>query len=60
MSKRDLIHALVKSSSTNDQQRYIDYLNKDTINDIHNEMNKIKMQLFEVSPYMNKKALKYI
>ena len=60
MSKRGLIHALVKPSQANEEQRYISYLNKDTNNDIHKEINKIRMQLFELSPYMNKKALKDI
>ena len=60
MSKRDLIHALVKSSQTNNEQRYISYINKDINNDIHNEINKIRMQLFEMSPYLNKGTLKDI
>ena len=47
MSKRGLIHALVKPSQANEKQRYISYLNKDTNNDIHKEINKIRMQLFE-------------
>ena len=32
-------------------------MNKDTNNDIHNEINKIRLQLFDVSQYLNKKAL---
>ena len=32
-------------------------MNKDTNNDIHNKINKIKLQLFDVSQYLNKKAL---
>ena len=31
-------------------------MNKDTNNDIHNEINKIRLQLFDVSQYLNKKA----
>ena len=32
-------------------------MNKDTNNDTHNKINKIKLQLFDVSQYLNKKAL---
>ena len=39
------------------EKKYISYLNKDTDNDIYNEINKIRMQLFDASPYLNKEAL---
>ena len=57
MSKKDLIYVLIKSKPAINEERYISYLNKDTNNTIHNEINKIRMQLFEVSLYLNKKAL---
>ena len=56
MPKKDLIYALIKSNPVNNEKRYISYLNKDTNNNIHNEINKIRMQLFELSSYLNKKA----
>ena len=39
------------------EKKYISYLNKDTNNDIYNEINKIRMQLFDASSYLNKEAL---
>ena len=57
MSKRNLIYALIRSEPANNEKKYISYLNKDTNNDIHNEINKIRLQLFDVSQYLNKKAL---
>ena len=57
MSKKDIIYALIRSKPANNEEEYISYLNKDTNNSIHNEINKIRMQFFEVSPYLNKKVL---
>ena len=57
MSKRNLIYALIGSESTNNEEKYISYLNKNTNNDIRNEINKIRLQLFDASQYLNKKAL---
>ena len=57
MSKKDIIYALIRSKPANNEEEYISYLNKDTNNSIHNEIKKIRMQFFEVSPYLNKKVL---
>ena len=57
MSKRNLIYGLIRSEPANNEEKYISYQNKDTNNDIHNEINKIRLQLFDVSQYLNKKAL---
>ena len=54
-SKRDLIYALIRSEPANNEKKYISYLINNSINDIHNEIIKISMQLFQVSPYLNKK-----
>ena len=56
MSKKDIIYTLLRSEPANNEEKYISYLNKDTNNDIHNEISKIRMQLFEVSQYLNKKG----
>ena len=58
MSKKDIIYALLRSEPANNEEKYLSQLNKDTNNDIHNEINKIRMQLFEVSQYLNKKGLR--
>ena len=55
MSKKD-IYTLIISEPANNEETYISYLNKDTNNNIHNEINKIRMQLFNVSSYLNKKV----
>ena len=55
MSKRDLIYALIRSEPANNEKKYISYLINNSINNIHNEIIKISMQLFQVSPYLNKK-----
>ena len=57
MSKKDIIYMVIRSEPANNEEKYISYLNKDTNNNIHNEISKIRMQLFEVSPYLNKKVL---
>ena len=55
-----IIYALIRSEPAINEEKYISYLNNDSNNDIHNEINKITIQLFEVSQYMSKKALKDI
>ena len=57
MSKRDIIHVLIRSEPAINEERYTSYLNKSTNNSTHNEINKIRMHLLEVSPYLNKKVL---
>ena len=42
MSKKDIIYALTRSEPANNKKKYISYLNKDTNNDIHNEIIKIR------------------
>ena len=57
MQKKDIIYALIRSEPAINEEKYISYLNNDSNNDIHNELNKISMQLFEVSQYISKRAL---
>ena len=52
MSKDDTIYALIRSEPViNEQKRIINY-----VNEIPSKINDIRLQLFTVSPYMNKKA----
>ena len=51
MSKKDTIYALIHSEPVINEKKYI----IDSVNEIPREINKIKLQLFNVSPYMNKK-----
>ena len=57
MSKKDIIYALTRSEQANNERKYSSYINKDSNNNIHNEIIKIRLELFEVSPYLNKKVL---
>ena len=60
MPKKDILYALIRSEPVINEEKYISYWNNDSNKDIYNKINEISMQLFEVSPYMNKKALKDI
>ena len=60
MSNKDTIYALIRSEPVINEERYISYLNNNSNNEIENKINEISIQIFEVSPYMNKKALKNI
>ena len=55
--KKDIIYALIRSKPAINEEKYISYLNKDTNNVIHNEINKIRIQLFDISQYLSKKLL---
>ena len=51
MSKGDIIYALIRSEPIINEKKYIINSN----NEINSKINDIRMQLFAVSPYMNKK-----
>ena len=51
MSKKDIIYALIRSEPIINEKKYITVSN----NEIHSKINGIKIQPFDVSPYVNKK-----
>ena len=51
LSKKDIIYELIRSEPIINEQKYI----IDSNNGIRNKINKIRLQLFDVSPYINKK-----
>ena len=51
MSKSDTIYALIRSEPVINEKKYI----IDNVNEIPRKINKIKLQLFNVSPYIYKK-----
>ena len=51
MSKRDIIYALIHSEPIINEKKYI----IDSNNEIRSKINDIRLQLFNVSPYLNKK-----
>ena len=53
MSKGDIIYALIRCEPIVNEKRYIIESN----NDIHNKINNIRLQLTDVSPYINKKNI---
>ena len=52
LSKSDIIYALIRSEPVINEQKYI----LDSNNEINSRINKIRMQLFNVSLYLNKNA----
>ena len=51
---------LIRSGVSHKENNYIKYLNRDTNNEIHNEINKIRTQLVNVSSYLKKQYLNQI
>ena len=51
LSKSDTIYALICSEPIINEQKYI----FDSNNEIRSKINKIRLQLFDLSPYINKK-----
>ena len=60
MSKVNVMYALIRSEPVFNEEKCISYLNIDSNNDIHDEINQISIQPFEVSQYLSQKALKDI
>ena len=60
MSKTNTIYTLIRSKPVINEEKYLSYLNDNSNDDIDNKINEINMQLFEVSPYVNKKDYKDI
>ena len=52
LSKSDIIYALIRSEPVINEQKYIFDIN----NKMYSRINKIRMQLFNVSLYLNKNA----
>ena len=51
LKKKKLIYTVIRSEKSHKEDNYIKYINKDTNNEIHNEINKIRLQLVNISPY---------
>ena len=51
LSKKDIIYELIRSEPIINEQKYI----IDSNNEIRNKINKIRLQLFDVLSYINKK-----
>ena len=51
MSKSSTIDELIRSEPVINDKKYI----TDSVNEIHSKINDIRVQLFNISPYVNKK-----
>ena len=51
LSKKDIIYEIIRSEPIINEQKYI----IDSNNEIRNKINKIRLQLFDVLSYINKK-----
>ena len=51
MSKSDIIYALIRSEPIINEEKYI----FDNVNEVHSKINDVRLQLLNVSPYINKK-----
>ena len=51
MSKSNTIYELIRSEPVINDKKYI----TDSVNEIHSKINDIRVQLFNVSPYVKKK-----
>ena len=60
LKKKKLIYTLIRSEKCHKEDNYIKYLNKNTNNEIHNEINKLRLQLLNISPYLKKEYLNQI
>ena len=60
LKKKNLIYTLIRSEKSHKKDNYIKYLNKNTDNEIHNEINKLRLQLLNISPYLKKEYLNQI
>ena len=52
MSKSSTIDELIRSEPVINDKKYI----TDSVNEIHSKINDIRVQLFNISPYVNKKG----
>ena len=50
MSKSDIIYALIRSEPIINEEKYI----SDNVNEVHSKINDVRLQLLNVSPYINK------
>ena len=54
LKKKNLIYTLIRSEKSHKENNYFEYITKDTNNEIHNEINEIRKQLVDDTPYLRK------
>ena len=60
VKKKNLTYMLIRSGKSHKENNYVEYVTKDINNEIHNEINKIRKQLVNVSSYLKKEYLNQI
>ena len=54
VKKNNLIYMLIRSEKSHKENNYLEYITKDTTNEIHNKINVIRKALVNVSSYLEK------
>ena len=58
LKKSDFIYILLKSKEDSKQKKYLELLNNESDNDIHNKINKIRIEILELDKRLSKKDKK--
>lgn len=58
LKKSDLIYILLKSKEDSKEKKYLELLNNESDNDIHNKINKIRIEILELDKRLSKKDKK--
>ena len=51
---------LIKSEKSHKENNYLEYITKDTNNEIHNKINEIRKELVNVTSYLEKEKLQNV
>ena len=51
---------LIRSEKSHKENNYLEYITKDTNNEIHNKINEIRKELVNVTSYLEKEKLQNI
>ena len=54
VKKNNLIYMLIRSEKSHKENNYLEYITKDTTNEIHNKINVIRKALVNLSSYLEK------
>ena len=56
LKKKNLIYSLIRSEKSHEENNYLEYITKDTNNEIHNKINEQRLQLVNVTSHLKKKS----
>ena len=60
LKEKKVIYTLIRSEISHKENNYLEYITKDTNNEVHNNINEIRKQLVDITPYLKKKELNQI